>query len=314
MKSFPYGVSTPALGGVEIYTGTVLPTLGTVGFPKGSIFYLKNAAGTILGKYKNRGTATAACFNPYDFSQVSSGEVMGTGTITNIWPTSTKLSWGLAAQADAAAIFTYTTSDDTDRIVAVTPAITGIGGITAKFIDPLSAHSANAAALRLAMSPDQIKFKVVYGAQFTTVGGAAAEAITITGVKATDVAFVGKKSGAQTLVKAVCTADTLTVTFSADPTTANVIYYVILRQATEATVESHVCVFAGQVAATAGGTSNAKTVTGVLATDLVFGDYATTDDTDTLTSVAATANTITYVMSADPLAAHSFNYAVFRAV
>lgn len=71
-----------------------------------------------------------------------------------------------------------------------------------------------------------------YLAQVTTVGGAAAEAIAIPGVLVTDRAFVqvvDNGTANVTALQAVCTADTLTVTFSADPGNDTIINYQIVR-------------------------------------------------------------------------------------
>lgn len=75
---------------------------------------------------------------------------------------------------------------------------------------------------------------IKYGAQYTTVGGAAAEAIAIAGVLATDLAFVQLVAPGGNMVTvsiAVCTANTLTVTFSADPGNDAMINYQIIRAA-----------------------------------------------------------------------------------
>jgi hypothetical protein len=69
-----------------------------------------------------------------------------------------------------------------------------------------------------------------FAKQYTTVGGAAAEAITVTGLLATDLAFVqvvDNGSGNVTVLQAVCTANTLTVTFSGNPGADTVINYLI---------------------------------------------------------------------------------------
>lgn len=71
-----------------------------------------------------------------------------------------------------------------------------------------------------------------YTAQVTTVGGAAAEAIAIPGVLVTDKAFVqvvDDGTGNVTALQAVCTANTLTVTFSGDPGNDTIINYQIVR-------------------------------------------------------------------------------------
>ncbi len=75
---------------------------------------------------------------------------------------------------------------------------------------------------------------VKFAGQPTTVGGNAAEAITVTGALVSDLAFVqmvDDGSNDVTIVNAVVTADTLTVTFSADPGNDAVINYQLLRAA-----------------------------------------------------------------------------------
>lgn len=75
---------------------------------------------------------------------------------------------------------------------------------------------------------------VKYAAQVTTVGGAAAEAFTVTGVAATDLVFAQIKDNGTsnvTLLQAVPTTNTLTFTFSADPGNDTVLYYQVLRAA-----------------------------------------------------------------------------------
>lgn len=73
---------------------------------------------------------------------------------------------------------------------------------------------------------------IKYAAQYTTTGGAAAEAITVTGALSTDLAFVqlvDDGTNNVTVLNAVMTADTLTVTFSADPGNDAIINYQIVR-------------------------------------------------------------------------------------
>ena len=65
--------------------------------------------------------------------------------------------------------------------------------------------------------------------QHTTVGGDEEETITIAGVEATDMAFVQVVSGTAIYGSAACTANTLTVTFNADPSNDTVINVLILR-------------------------------------------------------------------------------------
>lgn len=78
----------------------------------------------------------------------------------------------------------------------------------------------------------QASHMIVFAGQPTTVGGAAAEAITVTGALNTDLAFVqlvDDGTNNVSVLSAVVTADTLTVTFSADPGNDAVINYQIIR-------------------------------------------------------------------------------------
>jgi hypothetical protein len=72
---------------------------------------------------------------------------------------------------------------------------------------------------------------IAYAGLHTTVGGAAAEAVTITGAKSTDIPIVGYSAtnDTDTILKAVMTTDTMTVTCSADPSTVHGFWYLILR-------------------------------------------------------------------------------------
>jgi len=69
-------------------------------------------------------------------------------------------------------------------------------------------------------------------AQYTTAGGGAGEAITITGLATTDLAFVQMVDDGTnnvTIIDAVATANTLTITFSGDPGNDAIVNYQILR-------------------------------------------------------------------------------------
>jgi hypothetical protein len=93
--------------------------------------------------------------------------------------------------------------------------------------------NANVTLAKLAsgIAPSHI---VKYAAQYTTTGGAAAEAITVNGVAATDLVFVQLKNDGTnnvSVASAAATLNTVTVTFSADPGADAVIYYQVLRAA-----------------------------------------------------------------------------------
>ena len=75
-------------------------------------------------------------------------------------------------------------------------------------------------------------YACVAAANYTTAGGAAAEAITVSGVLATDTVMATiKTTGAtpRTIVKAACTSNTVTITFSGDPSTDHVVAYHVMR-------------------------------------------------------------------------------------
>lgn len=88
------------------------------------------------------------------------------------------------------------------------------------------------AKLAAGITPSHV---IKFGGQLTSVGGAAAEAFTVTGaVAATDRAFVQVVDNGPnnvTALQAVVTNNTLTVTFSGDPGAGAVINYQLIRAA-----------------------------------------------------------------------------------
>lgn len=113
----------------------------------------------------------------------------------------------------------------------VAAAVTMSGDITMDNagVTAIGAGKVVLADLATAVSPSHV---VKYAAQVTTAGGAAAEAITVTGLAATDLVFAQVKDNGTsnvTILQAVPTTNTLTVTFSADPGNDTVIYYQALR-------------------------------------------------------------------------------------
>lgn len=92
-----------------------------------------------------------------------------------------------------------------------------------------TAGSIGLTELATAVAPSHV---VKFAANYTTVGGAAAEAITVTGAAATDIPIVTMQNdgtGNVTIVSAVVTTNTLTVTFSGNPGNDAIISYVLLR-------------------------------------------------------------------------------------
>lgn len=113
--------------------------------------------------------------------------------------------------------------------LAVTAAKLAANAVTtAKILDA----NVTLAKLAAGITPSHV---IKFANQVTTVGGAAAEAFTVTGaVAATDRAFVqvvNDGTANVTVLQAVVTTNTLTVTFSANPGADTVINYQIIRAA-----------------------------------------------------------------------------------
>lgn len=289
--------------------GDTIPTTGSSGYSPGCIF-IKNASA--LGQatqWINAGTAGSCTFVPVGpvagyGVKLAGGPVASAGGDT----TETITRSGMILSTDIA-IVGHKVSDDNDQIsaaISANDAITITGSA-----DPSTTHSYVYATLRRNITPE---FDIVYAGTHTTLGGNAAEAITITGVLATDLAFVnyGATNDTDTIAKAVCTANTLTVTCSADPSTAHSFHYVIMR-ARGTFKPSHYIAYAGTHTTVGGAAAEAVTITGALATDIPIVVYNTTNDTDSILKVVMTANTMTVTCSADPSTAHAFSYMILRA-
>ena len=131
--------------------------------------------------------------------------------------------WGKGT--DAAFACQVTASSSSSVTVASMGLTTSIG--TANIVN----GAVTLAKLATGVSPEAV---VKFSAQYTTVGGAAAEAITVTGALDTDLAFVQLVAPGSNTVSvnyAVVTADTLTVTFSGDPGNNAIINYLVTRAA-----------------------------------------------------------------------------------
>lgn len=115
-----------------------------------------------------------------------------------------------------------------------TMANTGALTIANNAITTAKILNANVTLAKLAtgIAPSHV---IKFANQVTTVGGAAAEAFTVTGaVAATDRAFVqvvDNGTNNVSVLQAVVTANTLTVTFSGDPGADTIINYQLIRAA-----------------------------------------------------------------------------------
>lgn len=171
-------------------------------------------------------TATAGKFIPGAIisNAVSGVNYQNTGsTASPVWSVIDVSSGGLPALTDGD-IWVGNGSDVATAVTLsgdVTISNTGVATIGSGVIDK--------AMLSSGISASHI---VKFGGQHTTVGGGAAEAITVTGALATDLAFVqlvDDGTNNVSVLSAAVTADTLTVTFSADPGNDAVINYQLIR-------------------------------------------------------------------------------------
>ncbi len=116
--------------------------------------------------------------------------------------------------------------------VATAVAVTGDVTIGNTGVTAIGAGKVLLAMLGTGIAPAGV---IKFMGQLTSVGGSASEAFTVTGaVAATDRAFVqvvNNGTGNVTVLEAVVTTDTLTVTFSADPQNDTVFNYQLIRAA-----------------------------------------------------------------------------------
>lgn len=116
--------------------------------------------------------------------------------------------------------------------VATSVAMSGDVTISNTGVTTIGAGAIDLAMLSAGIAPAGV---IKFMGQLTSVGGSATEAFTVTGaVAATDRAFVqvvNDGTGNVTVLEAVVTTDTLTITFSADPQNDTVINYQLIRAA-----------------------------------------------------------------------------------
>ncbi len=129
--------------------------------------------------------------------------------------------------------YIYITGSDGSDLVNVT-SVTGAVPVTvAAFISAgdIADGAVTLPKLAAGVSPSHV---VKFGGTHTTVGGAAAEDITVTGALATDLSFVVIRTvGAapRTLLTSLAGTDKITITFSGDPAADHVVVYQVLRVA-----------------------------------------------------------------------------------
>ena len=288
-------------------TCTTIPD-AKAGYAIGCKLLKRDAANGQCTEWRNQGTANSCAFRPV-------GPVIGYGVAvagTQVFVSGTA---GLIVGGPSLihgtdiGFASHAASDDNDQIISVKASAAGL--TVTNGADPLAAHSAHFAAIRSGCVP---VYDIFAAGTHVTAGGAAAEAITVAGVLATDIVCVGYGATNDTDVisKTVVTANTITVTMSADPGVAHSLHYVVLRPR-GSFKPSHYIFAAGDHTTLGGAAAEAIAVAGVLTTDIPIVNYSVTNDTDSILKSVLTAGTLTVTMSADPSTAHALAYAILRA-
>lgn len=184
-------------GAVQLQINALLPNITTIS-PNSDI-----APGSITTSLLANGAVTGA-----KMAALPSGDIL-VGSAGNV-------ATAVAMSGDVAIVASGATTIQPNAIT------------TAKILNA----NVTLAKLSATVAPQSI---IVFSSQYTTVGGAAAEAITVAGALATDLAYVqmvNQGPNTVSVVKAVMTANTLTVTFSGNPGAGAIINYQITRVAT----------------------------------------------------------------------------------
>ncbi|MDF1551936.1 MAG: hypothetical protein P1P84_02685 [Deferrisomatales bacterium] len=128
------------------------------------------------------------------------------------------------------AFASFSVSDDTDQVGG---AAVGADATTVYLsTNPLAAHTISYAVFA-PVAHAVPAYYIAYAGVHTTLGGAAAEAVTVTGALTTDILvaqLIDKGSTPRLLSDAIISAaDTVTLTFADDPSTDHLVSYMILR-------------------------------------------------------------------------------------
>jgi hypothetical protein len=195
-------------------TGYLLTEADTIKELNAGAFTFEEGDLCLINYSDGEGWFTVDFTNNTFLAEVDPGNLSETLASGNIFVGSAlNVATGVTMSGDA-------TIDNTGDLTIADDAIT-----TAKIDD----EAVTAGKLATALQPSHV---VKFAGQPTTGGGNAAEAITVTGALATDLAFVemvDPGTNTVSIVQAVVTADTLTVTFSGDPGNDAVINYQLLR-------------------------------------------------------------------------------------
>lgn len=106
-------------------------------------------------------------------------------------------------------------------------------GLASDSVTTVKILNANVTLAKLAagITPSHI---VVFAGKYTTLGGSATEAQTVTGVASTDIVLAtlqAKGATPRTILTSAPTLNTITYVFSGDPSTDHVVSYQVLRAA-----------------------------------------------------------------------------------
>lgn len=113
--------------------------------------------------------------------------------------------------------------------VAAANTLSGDVTVSNAGVTAIGANKVTKAMLASAITPSHV---VVYAGEFTTVGGDADEAITVTGAAGTDLVLVSLKtkgSTPRTILTAAAATNAINIVMSGDPSTDHVITYMVLR-------------------------------------------------------------------------------------
>lgn len=306
--NFKNGISFSTDTDIERITGTSVPTAGTAGYAPGCEFLLRDCSLGQCPKWVNFGTASSCAFYPVGPTMGYGFAFAGIKDATNGSTTDNVLA-DLIEKNDLPYVGFYA-ADDSDQSQAYTT--TGKSYLTLKSsADPLDAHDYQYAVLRNGILPG---WDIFAAGTHTTVGGAAAEAITVTGAQAGDIALTcyGATNDTDVIRQSVVTTNTLTVTCSVDPSTAHTIHYVVLRPR-GSFKPSHYIAYAGTETTVGGDATETITITGAAATDVPIVTWGLSNDADSILKAVLTANTLTCTLSANPSTDHALNYMILRA-
>lgn len=304
-------------GYIAYSTGSAIPTAATAGYSVGSIFLLEGAVLGQSANWINQGTAASCLFVPF-------GPVNGYGCAFAGGPVDledaadeTTVALPGVIQADDICFASHLITAAADQFKTVGPS----AGKDSLLIDmamganPTDSMDAVYAGFRNKCTPEYDIFAA--GERVCVDGDSAAVAITVAGVLATDLCFVTPLTtdDTDTINLVVPTANTITVTMSADPHTdeAHSWSYMVLRKR-GTFAPSHYVAYAGSHVCVGGDTAETATVAGVLATDVVISQWSVSDDDDCfIEECAAAANSIVWQTTDNPGTGHTADYVVLRA-